>query len=193
MKRLYDRLSNEHKETLKNVKFLGLDFDGVLSDNKVYLSEDGLEINRCCHGDGHGITLVRKLTDVYICIISTQIKRCPKARADKLKIDCTHGVPDAKKIDVFKQELEKRSIDPSQAIFVGNDFSDIKCLELAGFGVAVNDAFEQVKSVANYITKNNGGNNAVREICEFILYAKDKHPYKDGEYLKGDEDESFIS
>ena len=60
--------------------------------------------------------------------------------------------------------------------FVGNDINDVDCIKEAGLGIGVADSYKQVLNVANYITVRKGGNGAIREVCELILYAQDKHP-----------------
>ena len=69
----------------------------------------------------------------------------------------------------MKKELNNRSLQPEDVCYIGNDVNDIECLKYVGIGVAVNDAFPEVKKVAKVVTKKNGGEGAVREIIDNIL------------------------
>ncbi|MBT3865625.1 HAD hydrolase family protein [Candidatus Woesearchaeota archaeon] len=175
MKELYDSLDEGLKSKFANIKLLCLDFDGTLTDGCVYISEDKLESIKADRTDGLGLEFVRKYTDIDVIILSRETNKVVAARASKLNIPCTQGLND--KISNFMEEVKKRKLDVSEVCFVGDDLNDIEVIQKAGLGIAVGSGFEQVKKVADYITKRNGGNGAVREVCELIMYAKGKHPY----------------
>jgi YrbI family 3-deoxy-D-manno-octulosonate 8-phosphate phosphatase len=165
-----NNISIELKNKFSKIKLLVLDFDGTLTDNKVYVNQDGSESVKCDRGDGFGLELLQKKTNVQIIILSKETNRVTKVRADKLNIPCDYGVDD--KITNFVNLVNKLKLDFNEVCFVGNDLNDIDCIKKAGIGIAVNDAYEQVKKTADYITIKNGGNGAVREVCDLILYAK---------------------
>ena len=152
-----------------------MDFDGTLTDNNVLVIEDGREAVIASRGDGLGLELLRKHTDVQALILSKEVNKVVNARAQKLKIPCLHGLQN--KIDDFKKEVSERGLKFEEVCFVGNDLNDIECIKAAGVGIAVQDSYSQVLSVADYITSLPGGKGAVREVCELILYAKDAHPF----------------
>jgi N-acylneuraminate cytidylyltransferase len=150
-----------HRPTL-----LVLDFDGVFTDNSVYVGEDGKEWVRCSRGDGMGITLLRK-AGFPVLVLSTETNPVVQARCKKLKIECIHGCED--KTAVFRQLLDRMQIDPKNTIFVGNDINDVGCLELAGCGVVVADAHPTALAVADAVLTMAGGHGALREICDLVL------------------------
>jgi YrbI family 3-deoxy-D-manno-octulosonate 8-phosphate phosphatase len=175
MKLIYEKIPPFIKKKLSDCKLLILDFDGTLTDNKVYISENNIEMVMADRGDGMGIELLKNNTSVKIIILSKETNPVTSSRAKKLNIPCKHGLNN--KYDSFILEANKNKLNFSQIIFVGNDLNDIKCIKKAGLGIAVKDSYSQVLEVADYITTRKGGNGAVREVCELILYAKNKHPY----------------
>ena len=149
-----------------NIKLLALDFDGVLTNNKVIVDENGKESVICNRSDSLGIGLLKK-KGIDVIVISKEANKVVKARCDKLKISCVQGIDD--KISILKKEINKRGLQPGEVCFIGNDVNDVECIEYVGLGVAVNDAFSEVKKAANIITEKNGGKGAVREIIDNIL------------------------
>jgi YrbI family 3-deoxy-D-manno-octulosonate 8-phosphate phosphatase len=149
-----------------NIKLLAFDFDGVMTDNKVMVDENGKESVVCNRSDGMGIEMVKN-KDIEVIVISKEQNKVVKARCDKLKIPCAHGVDD--KISILKKEIEKRNLSPDEVCFVGNDVNDIECIKYVGLGVAVNNAYPEVKKVADLVTEKNGGDGAVREIIDKML------------------------
>jgi len=153
-------------EKFKEIKLLVTDFDGVHTDNRVLVSEDGKESIFCDRADGLGIEMLKK-KGIEVFVISKEKNKVIQARCDKLKIDCWHGIDD--KITLFKKEVGKRGVSLENVCFIGNDINDLECIEIAGIGVAVADSYPQVLEIANYITKAKGGHGAIREICDLIL------------------------
>ncbi len=172
MKNIFNTLKPELKKKFAKCKFLVLDFDGVLTDNKVYVNQNGIETVRCDRGDGLGLELLKKYTDVGVFIISKEKNPVVVARASKLKIKCISGEDD--KLTALKKEIKLKKISPEQTCFVGNDLSDVECLKLVGLGIAVNDSHSLLTSIADYKTTKRGGDGAVREICELLLFSKNK-------------------
>lgn len=172
MKNILNTLTPTLKKRFAKCKFLALDFDGVLTDNKVYIDQNGTETVRCDRGDGLGLELLKKYTNVKITIISKEKNPVVIARANKLKIRCISGTDD--KVAVLKKEIKLKKISREQVCFVGNDLNDIECLKLVGLGVAVNNSHPEIISIADYRTKKKGGDGAVREICELLLLSKNK-------------------
>lgn len=159
-------LSKAHLATVQLVAF---DFDGVFTDNMVYLNEEGIESVRCWRSDGLGLGRL-KSAGIKMVIISTEINPVVTARAKKLNIPCRQGVEDkAKEIASICKEF---GVDIDRAAFVGNDINDIPAFELVGFPIAVNDAHPEVLPYISHRTKAMGGRGAVREICDLIFAAK---------------------
>jgi len=150
----------------KPVDALILDFDGVFTDNRVIVFQDGQEAVICDRGDGWGIAQLRK-TGLPILILSTETNPVVQARADKLGIPCVHGIQD--KGRALQAWLSSKNLDPAHTIYVGNDLNDLPCLLLVGCPVAVADAHPQVIQQAALVLDHVGGDGALREICELIL------------------------
>lgn len=148
------------------IKLLVLDFDGVMTDNKVYVDENGKETVCCSRQDGLGIENLKK-SGVKILVISKEKNRVVSARCKKLRIKSIQGAKDKSKI--LKQLLKDLNIPPRQVCYLGNDITDMECVKLAGVGCAVRDSHPSLFKVADYVTINKGGNGAVREICDLIL------------------------
>lgn len=149
-----------------NIKLLALDFDGVLTNNKVIVDENGKESVICNRSDSLGIDLLKK-KGIDVVVISKESNIVVKARCDKLKIFCVQGIDD--KISILKKEIKKRGLQSEEVCFIGNDVNDVECIKYVGLGVAVNDAFSEVKKAAKIVTEKNGGEGAVREIIDNIL------------------------
>lgn len=143
------------------------DFDGVMTDNTVYVSQDGIESVRCNRGDGWGISRLRK-TGIRLAVMSTEMNPVVQTRCDKLNVECFHQLGN-NKAERFTAWCREHQLDPAHTIYVGNDENDIKCLTAAGSGIVPADAHKSAKQVADIILKNNGGEGAVRELCDMIL------------------------
>ena len=151
------------------VKALFLDFDGVLTDNRVWTDETGRETVAASRGDGFGIGMLKK-AGVDVVVISKEKNPVVAARCRKLGIPYKQGVDD--KTGILKREQAKRKLDPSETIFVGNDLNDLPAFPLVGWGVAVSDAAQEVLEKADFVLEKKGGHGAVREICDLILSRK---------------------
>jgi len=144
------------------------DFDGVLTDNRVLVMEDGREGVLCSRADGMGIELLRR-AGIECLILSKERNGVVAARARKLGIDCVQGVDD--KLPAMRGWLEKKGIALADCVYVGNDVNDIECLKAAGCGVCVADAYPEAIRAAKVVLRSSGGEGAARELCERILEA----------------------
>lgn len=153
------------KQKFKKIKLLVLDFDGVMTDNRVLVSEDGKEAVFCNRADGLGVEMLQK-SGIKVVVISTEKNEVVKARCKKLQIECYNGID--KKIDVFSELVAKFGVDLKEVCFIGNDVNDLECIEKAGIGVAVADSYEKVLKAADYVTSKKGGDGAVREIADLF-------------------------
>lgn len=151
-----------------NIKLLALDFDGVLTDNKVIVDQNGKESVVCNRSDGLGIELLKK-KGIDVIVISKETNEVVKARCNKLKISCVFGANE--KLTILKKEIEKRGLNPQEVCYIGNDINDLDCIKYVGLGIAVNNSFSKVKESANLVTKKDGGEGAVREVIDNILLA----------------------
>lgn len=150
---------------IRSIRLIAFDFDGVFTDNSVYVFQDGREAVRCTRSDGMGLT---KLTALGIAsvIISTEPNPVVSARARKLKIDCIQDCSD--KRAALDQVAGQLGLTLQQVAFVGNDINDLPCLTAVGLPIVVGDAHPDVLQCAAYQTKKPGGYGAVREVCDMF-------------------------
>lgn len=152
----------------KNVKLLALDFDGVITDNRVWVDENGHEMIAANRSDSLIMTKIKE-KGIQVVIISSETNSVVSARAKKMRVEVIQGVGINDKASVLADHLAQKGVDPSTVVFIGNDINDISCFEFVGWAVAVADAMPPVLNAADHITKNNGGHGAVREICDLLL------------------------
>lgn len=153
---------------IDQIKILALDFDGVFTDNRVFIDEDGKETVVCDRSDSLGITrLKEQRPDIKIVVISKEKNNVVKVRCDKLGIACKTGIDD--KLTMLKILLEEENKKPDEVAYMGNDINDIECIQFAGVGVAVSDSYPEVLAVADYITRKKGGQGAIREFIDIVL------------------------
>jgi len=152
--------------TLDDLDLVVFDFDGVMTDNAVWVGADGSELVRCSREDGMGISLLRR-TGLDMLVLSTERHPVVAARCAKLGLECIQGIDDkGQKLAVV---LAARGVDPRRTAYVGNDVNDLDCLAMVGWPVAVADARREVRSAARLVLGCAGGHGAVRELCDLIL------------------------
>jgi YrbI family 3-deoxy-D-manno-octulosonate 8-phosphate phosphatase len=154
-------------QKLAACRLLVMDFDGVLTDNKVYTASDGTELVRCDRSDSLGLEMLKKHTTIKILILSKEKNPVVRARARKLGIPALYHIDD--KLPRLQKEAKKRHLKMSQICYVGNDTNDIECLQNSGLAIAVQNAEPKVKAVSDYLTEHAGGDGAVREICDLLI------------------------
>lgn len=154
---------------LRSVRLCVMDFDGVMTDNRVLTDQDGREAVWAHRGDGWGIARLKE-AGVHVMVISTEENSVVAARCRKLKIECVDGCAD--KLAALQAVARTHTLEPSQIAYIGNDVNDLPCLEWVGIAVAVADAVPSVRAVAQYVTRASGGFGAVRELCDLIIAQK---------------------
>lgn len=150
----------------KDIHLVVFDFDGVFTDNSVYVFEDGREAVRCSRLDGIGLAKLTKL-GINTMILSSEKNQAIPKRAEKLKIEYIHGSED--KLKDLRSVIDRKGFALSQVAFVGNDINDEDCLKAVGLPITVADAHPDVINLGKYITKINGGYGAVREVCDWFV------------------------
>jgi YrbI family 3-deoxy-D-manno-octulosonate 8-phosphate phosphatase len=150
---------------LRRVRLVAFDFDGVFTDNAVYVAEDGKESVRCVRSDGLGLQKLARL-GIATVIISTETNPVVSARSRKLSVRCIQGCGD--KRAALEDVLAELGFNLDQAAFVGNDINDLDCLRSVGVPIVVADAHEDVVPHAIWRTSVRGGHGAVREVCDLI-------------------------
>ncbi len=157
------RWARDWPEKLALVVF---DFDGVFTDNKVAVREDGTESVTCDRSDGLGLVALRR-QGVPIVVLSTEENPVVAARCRKLGIPCQHGLAD--KESALVALAGERGVDLREVVYVGNDVNDLGCMRRVGFAVAVADAYEPAKRQADLVLGRPGGKGAVREFCDLVM------------------------
>ena len=142
------------------------DFDGVFTDNRALVLQDGREAVSCDRGDGYAIDQLKQ-SGIEMLVLSSEKNPVVQARCNKLGISCLHGVDH--KQPALSDWLAERRIDPLQVVYVGNDVNDLGCLQAVGCGVVVNDAHPDVIPAAQIVLSAPGGRGAIRELAGLIL------------------------
>lgn len=151
----------------KKIKLVVFDVDGVLSDGRIIIGDDGQEYKAFHSRDGHGMKLLQ-YTGVEIAIITGRTSKTVEHRMNGLGI--THVYQGKRvKLPVFEELIEKLGLSPEECAYVGDDWVDLAIMSRVGLAVAVQDADAVVKKHAHWITPSNGGHGAAREVCELIM------------------------
>jgi 3-deoxy-D-manno-octulosonate 8-phosphate phosphatase (KDO 8-P phosphatase) len=150
---------------LERVGFAVFDFDGVFTDNRVWVNERGEELLAFTRSDGLGL---RRLDEVGVRYLIVSMEQNPivGARAQKLRAECLQGVDD--KLPVVRQHAERLGVTLEDTAYVGNDINDADCLRAVGVPVVPADAWPEVKPLARWVLSRPGGAGCVREFCDAI-------------------------
>lgn len=156
------------KQMPENVKLILCDFDGVVTDNFVLTDENGKETVSASRSDSMHIKTLRE-KGVETMILSSEPNPVVLARAKKMGVEAIHGIGMQNKGKVMREVLERKKVRAEDVIYVGNDLNDLPCFEIAGWSVAVADAYPEVIRAADYVLTRRGGRGAIRELCEMVL------------------------
>jgi N-acylneuraminate cytidylyltransferase len=147
------------------------DFDGVITDNRVWVNEDGMEFVAAYRSDSIGVQLLRAI-GIEVMILSSEPNRVVDARARKMGVQVIHGVGIHEKGRVIREVLEQKNVRAENVIYIGNDVNDLPCFEVAGWSVAVADAYPELIQAADFVLSKPGGHGALREVCDLIRKRK---------------------
>jgi N-acylneuraminate cytidylyltransferase len=150
----------------ERVDLIICDFDGVITDNRVWIDQEGTESVAAYRSDSIRVKEMRA-AGIEILILSSEPNRVVEARARKMGVEAIHGVDIYEKGRVMREVLERKNIKAENVIYIGNDLND--CFEVAGWSVAVADAYPEVIRAADYVLTKSGGHGALRELCDLIL------------------------
>jgi N-acylneuraminate cytidylyltransferase len=156
-------------ELLRHVRLLALDFDGVMTDNRVIVLEDGREAVLCSRGDGMGMDLLRA-AGLPVVVISKEGNPVVTARCNKLKLRCVQGV--GEKLPVLEGIAGELGIGMDAVAFMGNDVNDLTCIRASGVGIAPVDSHPAVLREVDIVTSLPGGMGAVREVADLLVEAR---------------------
>lgn len=151
---------------INNIDVFVFDFDGVLTNNMVYLDQNGKESVSCSRGDGLAFDALRKLKKTAY-ILSTEKNTVVSARAKKLQISALQGAEN--KVSGIQEIIKKENCKLENILYVGNDLNDYRVMSICGFTACPADSHEKIKQISDIILKTNGGCGIVRELLEDVL------------------------
>jgi len=162
--------SSQMWRAARRVKYILMDVDGVLTNGQIIYDTADREIKAFNAHDGLGITLARA-AGLQTGLISARESRSIRKRAAELKIDHLY-LGQFRKLEAYLAFRKKMKAQDEEICFIGDDLPDIPVLQRAGFAVAVRNASSPAKNAADFWTRYSGGEGAVREVIEFILFAQ---------------------
>lgn len=160
-------------EALTNLRLVAFDIDGVFTDGRLYLSNDGIESKAFHTHDGFGVRELLK-AGLDVAVISGRESTAVEKRMNDLGVQyVVQGNVD--KVAAFESLAKQLGISEQETAYVGDDVPDLPLLRRVGFSVAVRNAHSDVKAECDYTTNSAGGFGAVREVCDLILNARLEH------------------
>ena len=147
------------------LKLLVYDFDGVMTNNKVYVDQKGKETVQVNRSDGLAISEIKKLKIKQI-ILSTEKNPVVKKRAEKLQIPCIQSVDDKK--SVLINYLKSMKIKLDEIGYIGNDINDLEVMKLVGFKFCPKDSHSSIREISDHVMEAKGGDGVIRELLDFL-------------------------
>ena len=156
---------------LARVKLFLCDVDGVLTNATVFIG-DGREFKEFHIRDGLGLRLLQR-AGIKVGWISNRPSTATQQRADELKVDFLYQAKGSK-VDAVEAILKRAGLDWDDVCYMGDDVVDLGALKRAGVAIGVRSAIDEVKALADYVTRAEGGQGAVREVVGLVLKAQNK-------------------
>ena len=150
----------------QKVELVVFDFDGVMTDNRVWVDADGRELVSANRGDGWGTARLKE-AGFQLVVLSTETDPVVAARCRKLGIEAIQGIQD--KAKALLELMESRGVEANQTIYLGNDVNDVVCFPIVACALVVADAHSEAKTQADIILTKRGGQGAVRELCDILI------------------------
>jgi len=162
----------EQQESLRKIKVIISDVDGVMTDGGIILGADGQEFKQYDVKDGMGVTMARK-AGLKACIITGRKSESVRIRGDELKFD---GVYQGyfNKVEAYQVMKREFELEDENFLHLGDDILDLPLFEIVGFSVSPADGIERVRTEVDYVTTASGGRGALRETVELVLEAQGK-------------------
>ena len=158
--------NKQFKVSIKDIQLIVYDFDGVMTDNRVIVFQDGIEAVIVNRADGLGVERLR-VSGIPQLILSTETNPVVKTRAGKLGLDAIISCKD--KEIALKKYCEQNNYELKKVVYVGNDLNDLEVMKMVGIPIAPADAHQKIKAVAKLITNAKGGEGVIRELSDFII------------------------
>ena len=171
---------SELKKKLEAIKLLLLDVDGVLTDGRLLLGDEGREFKTFDVKDGFGIRAL-VLGGIRVAVITGRESQVVKHRCERLGIEDVYQNV-LKKVEPFEELLGKYGIDARESCFIGDDINDVALLRLVGLSVCVSDAAPELREFCDVVTTRAGGRGAVREVAQMILKSQGRWEKIIGEF-----------
>jgi YrbI family 3-deoxy-D-manno-octulosonate 8-phosphate phosphatase len=156
---------------IDKIKLIIYDFDGVMTNNKVYVDQSGNETVQVNRADGLAIFKIKKL-GISQTIISSELNPVVSVRASKLGIPCLQGINNKK--DSVLKYCKENDIDIKKVAYVGNDINDKDAMEISGLTFCPSDGHKSIKEISDHILKAKGGNGVIRELLDLLTLQKGK-------------------
>jgi len=163
----YGKVTTNIFEQAQKIKLFVCDVDGVFSDGRIYLGNDGEELKAFHTKDGFGLKAIMD-QGIEVAIITGRQSNIVENRMTALGVKHIYQGKDDK-LSVYNKLLQQLALQPEQTAYIGDDVVDLPVMKKAGIGIAVNDAHPLVLQQADLITSVKGGFGAVREICDLFL------------------------
>jgi 3-deoxy-D-manno-octulosonate 8-phosphate phosphatase (KDO 8-P phosphatase) len=148
-----------------DIRLVITDFDGVMTDNRVVVFQDGREAVVCNRADGLGCSLLRD-SGIEVVVLSTETNPVVAARGAKLAVEVVQACAD--KREAVREIMVARRLERRQVVFVGNDVNDLPAFGEVGFTVAPSDAHADVRAAAGIVTTARGGEGVLRELADHL-------------------------
>ncbi|MGF1752486.1 3-deoxy-manno-octulosonate-8-phosphatase KdsC [Vibrio makurazakiensis] len=172
VKTLYGEVEQPILDIAKNIKLLICDVDGVFSDGRIYMGNNGEELKTFHTRDGYGVKSLMN-AGIEIAIITGRKSQIVENRMTALGISLIYQGQDDK-VKAYNDICKQLNIAPEHTGYIGDDLIDWPVMEKVGLKVCVADGHPLLVQRANYVTTINGGYGAVREVCDLILQARDE-------------------
>lgn len=150
----------------EDVSLIVFDFDGVFTDNFVYVDQNGNECVRCSRADGLAFDVLRKLGKKTV-ILSTEANPVVAARAKKLKVPVMQGIHS--KPEALNELAKEFGINLSNVLYVGNDLNDFMAMGMCGYSACPADSHEKIKTIATVTLSTRGGEGVARALIEDVF------------------------
>ena len=161
-----DRYLKE-KDRLDRIKYFIIDVDGTMTDAGIYYDDQGNELKKFCTKDAAGF-FAAKQAGIKIMVLTGRECQAVTRRMTEMKVDFLYQNV-KEKAEFLKNFIEEHKIAKEEIAYLGDDLNDLSGMQLAGFVGCPKDACEEVKAMADYISSEDGGHGAVRDIISYIL------------------------
>ena len=153
------------RERLSRIRVLFYDFDGVMTDNRVTVDQNGVESVLVNRSDGLAVSRLKKAGYTQV-IVSTERNPVVERRAEKLQIPVIHGIED--KGGIIRHYMKENKVSKEEALFIGNDLNDLPAFDATGIRACPADAYKEVRQAADLVLQTKGGYGVIRELLEYL-------------------------